>query len=252
MNEFQGKVALVTGGTSGIGRAAAIAYAREGAKVIVAGRRAAEGEETVQLVRAQGGEALFVPTDVAQEAQVKNLIGRTLEQFGRLDFAFNNAGVDQQPTPLLEQTVETYDQVMDINVKGVWLSMRHEIPAMLKTGGGAIVNTSSALGVIAFPGVEVYAASKHAVIGLTKSAAVEFGKQGIRINAVLPAAIETDMYRRFVGENAESKAAMTAMHPIGRIGTSEEIADAVIWLCSSKSSFVIGHSLLVDGGFTAQ
>ena len=252
MNEFQGKVALVTGGTAGIGRAAAIAYAREGAKVVVAGRRAAEGEATVQLVRAQGGEALFVPTDVAQEAQVKNLIGRTVEQFGRLDFAFNNAGIDQQPTPLLEQTVETYDQVMDINVKGVWLSMRHEIPAMLKTGGGAIVNTSSALGLIAFPGVEVYVASKHAVIGLTKSAAVEFGKQGIRINAVLPAVIETDMYRRFVGEKAEAIAAMAAMHPIGRIGTPEEIADAVIWLCSSKSSFVIGHSLLVDGGFTAQ
>ncbi len=252
MKEFQGKVALVTGGTSGIGRAAAIAYAREGAKVVVAGRRAAEGEETVQLVRAQGGQALFVPTDVAQEAQVKNLIGRTLEQFGRLDFAFNNAGIDQQPMPLLEQTEETYDQVMDINVKGVWLSMRHEIPAMLKSGGGAIVNTSSALGLIAFPGVEVYVASKHAVIGLTKSAAVEFGKQGIRINAVLPAAIETDMYRRFVGEKAEAIAAMAAMHPIGRIGTPEEIADAVIWLSSSKSSFVIGHSLLVDGGFTAQ
>jgi NAD(P)-dependent dehydrogenase (short-subunit alcohol dehydrogenase family) len=252
MNEFQGKVALVTGGTSGIGRAAAIAYAREGAKVVVAGRRAAEGEETARLVRAQGGEGLFVPTDVAQEAQVKNLIGRTLEQFGRLDFAFNNAGIDQPPRQFLEQEVETYDQVMDINVKGVWLSMRHEIPAMLKSGGGAIVNTSSALGVTALPGIEVYVASKHAVIGLTKSAAVEFGKQGIRINAVLPAAIETDMYRRFVGENAESKAALTAMHPIGRIGAPEEIADAVIWLSSSKSSFVIGHSLLVDGGFTAQ
>ena len=252
MNEFQGKVALVTGGTSGIGRAAAIAYAREGAKVVVAGRRAAEGEETVRLMRAQGGEGLFVPTDVAQEAQVKNLVARTLEQFGQLDFAFNNAGVDQQPTPLLEQTVETYERVMDINVKGVWLSMRHEIPAMLKSGGGAIVNTSSVAGVIAFPGIEVYAASKHAVIGLTKSAAVKFGKQGIRINAVLPAAIETDMYRRFVGEKAEASAAMTAMHPIGRIGTSEEIADAVIWLSSSKSSFVIGHRLLVDGGYTAQ
>src|SRR5436190_11340129 len=156
MNEFQGKVALVTGGTSGIGRAAAIAYAREGAKVVVAGRRAAEGEETVRLVRAQGREAMFVATDVAQEAQVKHLVGRTLEQFGRLDFAFNNAGIEQEPTPFLEQTVETYDQVMDINVKGVWLSMRHEIPAMLKSGGGAIVNTSSALGVIAFAGVGVY------------------------------------------------------------------------------------------------
>jgi NAD(P)-dependent dehydrogenase (short-subunit alcohol dehydrogenase family) len=252
MNEFQGKVALVTGGTSGIGRAAAIAYAREGAKVVVAGRRAAEGEETVRLVRAQGREATFVPTDVAQEAQVKNLIGRTLEQFGRLDFAFNNAGIEQEPRPFLEQTVETYDQIMDINVKGVWLSMRHEIPAMLKSGGGAIVNTSSVFGVISFPGIEVYVASKHAVIGMTKSAAVEFGKQGIRINVVLPGVIETDMYRRFVGENAERKAALTAGHPIGRIGTPEEIADAVIWLSSSRSSFVIGHSLLVDGGWTAQ
>src|SRR5207247_9992146 len=151
MNAFQGKVALVTGGTSGIGRAAAVAFAREGAKVVVAGRRAAEGEETVRRVRAEGGEAMFVPTDVAKEAQVKDLVGRTLEQFGRLDFAFNNAGIEQVPTPFLEQKVETYDQVMDINVKGVWLSMRHQIPAMLKTGGGAIVNTSSALGVIAFP-----------------------------------------------------------------------------------------------------
>jgi len=252
MNEFQGKVALVTGGTSGIGRAAAVAYAREGAKVVVAGRRAAEGEETVRLVRAQGREALFVPTDVSLEAQVKNLIGRTLEQFGRLDFAFNNAGIEQVPTPFLEQTEETYDQVMDINVKGVWLSMRHEIPAMLKSGGGAIVNTSSGLGVIALAGVEIYVASKHAVIGLTKSAALEFGNQGIRINAVLPAVIETDMYRRSLGENREAKTAFAAQHPIVRVGTPEEIVDAVIWLSSSKSSFVTGHSLLVDGGFTAQ
>src|SRR5271156_5012281 len=148
MNEFQGKVAIVTGGTSGIGRAAAIAFAREGANVVVAGRRAAEGEETVRLVRSQGREAIFVPTDVAQEAQVKRLIARTLEQFGRLDFAFNNAGIEQVPTPFIEQTMDTYNQVMDINVKGVWLSMRHEIPAMLKSGGGSIVNTSSALGLI--------------------------------------------------------------------------------------------------------
>ena len=252
MNEFQGKVALVTGGTSGIGRAAAIAYAKEGAKVVVAGRRAAEGEETVRLVRAQGREALFVPTDVAQEAQVKNLIRRTLEQFGRLDFAFNNAGIEQEPTPFLEQNEETYDRVMNINVKGVWLSMKYEIPAMLKTGGGSIVNTSSGLGVIGMPGIEVYVASKHAVIGLTKSAALEFGKQGIRVNAVLPAVIDTDMFQRFAGEKPEFRAQITALHPIGRIGKSEEIADAAIWLSSSKSSFVTGHSLLVDGGFTAQ
>jgi NAD(P)-dependent dehydrogenase (short-subunit alcohol dehydrogenase family) len=252
MNEFKGKVALVTGGTSGIGRAAALAFAREGAKVVVAGRRAAEGEETVRLVRAQSGEAIFVATDVAEEVQVKRLTDRTQEQFGRLDIAFNNAGVEQTPTPLLEQTVETYDQVMDINVKGVWLSMKYEIPAMLKSGGGAIVNTASVLGVIAFAGMDVYNASKHAVIGLTKSAALAFGKQGIRINAVLPAVIETDMYRRFAGEDPDRRASLAALHPIGRIGTPQEIADAVIWLSSDKSSFVIGHSLLVDGGFTAQ
>ncbi len=252
MNEFQGKVALVTGGTSGIGRAAAIAYAKEGAKVVVAGRRAAEGEETVRLVRAQGREALFVPTDVAQEAQVKNLIGRTLEQFGRLDFAFNNAGIEQEPTPFLEQDEETYDRVMDINVKGVWLSMKYEIQAMLKTGGGSIVNTSSGAGVIGMPDMEIYVASKHAVIGLTKSAALEFGKQGVRVNAILPGVVETEMFERFVGEKSELRAQMTAMHPIGRIGKPEEIAEAAIWLSSSKSSFVTGHSLMVDGGFTAQ
>jgi NAD(P)-dependent dehydrogenase (short-subunit alcohol dehydrogenase family) len=250
MNEFQGKVAIVTGGTSGIGRAAAIAYAREGARVVVAGRRAAEGQETVRLLQAKGGEGLFVTTDVSKAAQVKELVDRTMQKFGRLDFAFNNAGIEQEPTPFLDQDEETYDRVMDINVKGVWLSMKYEIPAMLKTGGGSIVNTSSALGVIAFPGVEIYTASKHAVIGLTKSAAVEFGKQGIRVNAVLPAAIE--MLERFVGGKPESRDHMTALHPIGRVGKSEEIADAAIWLSSSKSSFVTGHSLLVDGGFTAQ
>jgi NAD(P)-dependent dehydrogenase (short-subunit alcohol dehydrogenase family) len=252
MSEFSGKVALVTGGTSGIGRAAAVAFAREGAKVVVAGRRAAEGEETVRLVRKQGGEGVFVQADVAQESQVKNLIGRTLEKFGRLDIAFNNAGIEQIPAPFLEQTAQTYDQVMDINVKGVWLCMKFEIPAMLKSGGGSIVNTSSVAGVIGMAGAEVYVASKHAVIGLTKSAAVEFGKQGIRINAVLPAAIETDMFDRFIGNKADMKAGFAAMHPIGRVGTALEVAEAVIWLSSAKSSFVTGHSLLVDGGFTAQ
>ena len=252
MNEFQNKVAIVTGGTSGIGRAAAVAYAREGARVVVAGRRAAEGEETVRLLQAQGGEGFFVATDVSKAAQVKELVDRTMQEFGRLDFAFNNAGIEQEPTPFLEQNEETFDRVMDINVKGVWLSMKYEIPAMLKTGGGSIVNTSSSLGVVGMPGVEIYVASKHAVIGLTKSAAVEFGKHGIRINAVLPAAIETDMLQRFVGDKPESRAYMDAKHPIGRVGKPEEIADAAIWLSSGKSSFMTGHSLLVDGGFTAQ
>ena len=252
MNEFQDKVAIVTGATSGIGRAAAIAYAREGAKVVVAGRRATEGEETVRLLQAQGGEGIFVKTDVSKAVQVKELVERTLQKFGRLDIAFNNAGIEQVPLPFLEQDEETFDQVVDINAKGVWLCMKYEIPAMLKTGGGSIVNTASVFGVIGIPGNEIYIASKHAVIGLTKSAAVEFGKQGIRVNAILPGVVDTDMYQRFAGEKPEFRAQMNAMHPIGRIGKPEEMADAAIWLSSSKSSFVTGHSLLVDGGFIAQ
>ena len=159
--------ALVTGGTSGIGRAAAVAFAREGATVVVAGRRAVEGEDTVRLIREQGGEGIFLLTDVTQEPQVINLVGRTLERFGRLDFAFNKAGLEQGPTPFLEQTAQTFDQVMNVNVKGVWLSMKHEIPALLKSGGGAIVNTSSVFGLVGSAGAEIYIASKHAVIGLT-------------------------------------------------------------------------------------
>ena len=252
MNEFQDKVAIVTGATSGIGRAAAIAYAREGAKVVVAGRRATEGEETVRLLQAQGGEGIFVKTDVSKAVQVKELVERTLQKFGRLDIAFNNAGIEQVPLPFLEQDEETFDQVVDINAKGVWLCMKYEIPAMLKTGGGSIVNTASVFGVIGIPGNEIYIASKHAVIGLTKSAAVEFGKQGIRVNAILPGVVDTDMYQRFAGEKPEFRAQMTAMHPIGRIGKPDDIADAAIWLSSSKSSFVTGHSLMVDGGYTAQ
>jgi len=252
MNEFQDKVAIVTGATSGIGRAAAIAYAREGAKVVVAGRRATEGEETVRLLQAQGGEGIFVKTDVSKAVQLKELVERTLQKFGRLDIAFNNAGIEQVPLPFLEQDEETFDQVVDINAKGVWLCMKYEIPAMLKTGGGSIVNTASVFGVIGVPGNEIYIASKHAVIGLTKSAAVEFGKQGIRVNAILPGVVDTDMYQRFAGEKPEFRAQMTAMHPIGRMGKPDDIADAAIWLSSSKSSFVTGHSLMVDGGYTAQ
>ena len=252
MNEFQDKVAIVTGATSGIGRAAAIAYAREGAKVVVAGRRAREGEETVRLVQAPGGEGIFVKTDVSKAVQVKELVERTLQKFGRLDIAFNNAGIEQVPLPFLEQDEETFDRVVDINAKGVWLCMKYEIPAMLKTGGGSIVNTASVFGVIGIPGNEIYIASKHAVIGLTKSAAVEFGKQGIRVNAILPGVVDTDMYKRFAGDKPEFREQMNAMHPIGRIGKPEEMAEAAIWLSSSKASFVTGHSLMVDGGYTAQ
>src|SRR5438309_1436885 len=252
MSEFQGKVAIVTGGTSGIGRAAAVAYAREGARVVVAGRRAAEGEETVRLLRAQGGEGIFVKTDVSKAVQVKELVERTMQKFGRLDIAFNNAGIEQVPLPFLEQDEETFDQVVDINAKGVWLCMKYEIPAMHKAGGGSIVNTASVFGVLGIPGDEIYIASKHAVIGLTKSAAVEFGKQGIRVNAILPGVVDTDMYQRFAGHKPEFRAQMSAMHPIGRIGMPEDMADAASWLLSSKAAVVTGHSLMVDGGYTAQ
>ena len=212
MNEFQNKVAIVTGATSGSGRAAAIAYAREGAKVVVAGRRAAEGEETVRLLKAEGGEGIFVMTDVSKAVQVKELVERTLQKFGRLDIAFNNAGIEQVPNPFLEQDEETFDQVVDINAKGVWLSMKYEISAMLKTGGGAIVNTASVFGVIGVPGNEIYIASKHAIVGLTKSVAVEFGKQGIRVNAILPGVVDTDMYQRFAGDKPEVRAQWLALH----------------------------------------
>ena len=253
MAEFTGKVAIVTGGSAGIGRATAVAFAREGAKVVVASRRVEEGEETVHLIRQAGSDGLFIKTDVAKAADVRTMVEKTVATYGRLDYAFNNAGVvEPKPGPLVEQTEEAFDQIVNVNVKGVWLSMKYEIPEMLKHGGGAIVNMSSVAGMVGFPGVGIYVASKHAVIGLTKTAALEYSKSGVRVNAVNPGAIETDMLAHVAGGNAEARAQMGAMHPIGRIGKPEEVADAVIWLCSDKASFVTGHSLLVDGGLTAQ
>jgi NAD(P)-dependent dehydrogenase (short-subunit alcohol dehydrogenase family) len=253
MAAFTGKVAIVTGGSAGIGRATAVAFAREGAKVVVASRRVEEGEETVHLIRQAGSDGLFIKTDVAKAADVRTMVEKTVATYGRLDYAFNNAGVvEPKPGPLVEQTEEAFDQIVNVNVKGVWLSMKYEIPEMLKHGGGAIVNMSSVAGMVGFPGVGIYVASKHAVIGLTKTAALEYSKSGVRVNAVNPAAIETDMLAHVTGGNAEAMAQMGAMHPIGRIGKPEEVADAVIWLCSDKASFVTGHSLLVDGGLTAQ
>ena len=245
-------MALITGGTSGRGRVTAVAFAREGATVVVTGRREREGQETVDIIKKAGGEAIFVKTDVAKEPDVKAMVEKTVATYGHLDYAFNNAGIEQLPTPLVEQEEETFDQIIDINVKGVWLSMKYEIPQMLKNGGGAIVNTASVAGLIGFPGIPIYIASKHAVLGLTKSVALEYAKSGIRINAVSPAAIETDMVDRFVGEEGDARQQLAAMHPVGRMGKPEEIADAVIYLCSDKASFITGQSLAVDGGFTVQ
>ena len=251
MASLSGKVAIVTGGSSGIGKATAIAFAREGAKVVVASRREKEGQETVKQVQLAGSEGFFIKTDVSKETDVSAMVEKTIATYGHLDYAFNNAGIEQIPTPLVEQTEETFDQVMDINVKGVWLCMKHQIPQMLVSGGGAIVNMSSISGMIGASGLPIYVASKHAVLGLTKSVALEYAKEGIRINAVCPGMIETDLLDR-VFANQEVKERLIAMHPIGRVGKPEEIAEAVVWLCSDKASFVTGQSLPLDGGYVAQ
>ena len=249
MSQFTGKVALITGGNAGIGRATAIEFAKQGAKVVVSGRREKEGHDVIAEIKALGGEAIFVKTDVSKESDVKVMIEQTLATFARLDFAFNNAGVEQMVTPLPEQTEEAYDQIMDINVKGVWLSLKHEIPAMLKTGGGAIVNNSSVAGLVGAATAPIYVASKHAVNGLTKSVALEYAKQNIRVNAVAPGAIETRMYRDFA---VTPEVRQMLEGPMGRIGQPEEIASTVVWLCSDGASFITGQILPVDGGYTAQ
>jgi NAD(P)-dependent dehydrogenase (short-subunit alcohol dehydrogenase family) len=252
MINFAGKVALVTGGTSGIGRATAIAYAQQQAKVVVAGRRVEEGEETVRLIKDAGGEALFVRTDVTQESEVKAMVDQAIRVFGRLDIAFNNAGTHGEAPSLIEQADAEYDRMMNANVKGVWLSMKYEIAHMLRQGGGAIVNTSSILGVIAMPSVPLYTASKYAVVGLTKAAALQYAKSSIRINAVGPGAIETDMFENATGGQDEAKAYMAGLHPMGRVGKPVEVANAVVWLSSDSASFVTGEILMVDGGYVAQ
>jgi NAD(P)-dependent dehydrogenase (short-subunit alcohol dehydrogenase family) len=251
MRQFAGRVVLVTGGNAGIGRATAAEFARQGAQVVVSGRREKEGRAVVAEIEASGGEAIFIKTDVSKESDVKALIERTLAKFGRLDCAFNNAGVEQALTPLPDQTEETYDQIMDINVKGVWLSLKHEIPAMLKTGGGAVVNNASVAGLLGFATAPVYVASKHAVVGLTKAVALEYAKQNVRVNAVAPGAIETRMFHDFATA-PEVKQMLESAHPIGRIGQPQEVASAVLWLCSAGASFVTGQIVPIDGGYTAQ
>jgi len=252
MKEFEGKVALVTGGGSGIGRATAMAFAREGAQVVIGNRNVERGEETVSIIREAGGTASFKRTDVMVAAEVEALVEDAVKTCGRLDIAFNNAGIEGEVKPtLIDHTEANFDLVMDINVKGVWLSMKYEIPQMLKTGGGAIVNCSSVAGVIGFPGIGIYSASKHAVIGLTKAAALEYSARGIRVNAVNPAVIDTEMVDRLADGMNMKKDDMTTFHPIGRLGRVEEVAEAVLWLCSDKASFVTGHSRMIDGGLTA-
>jgi NAD(P)-dependent dehydrogenase (short-subunit alcohol dehydrogenase family) len=246
--DLNNKVAIVTGGTSGIGRDAAVLFAEAGAKVVVAGRRETEGKETVDMIRAKGGDGLFVKADVSKSADVQALVKKTVDKFGRLDTAFNNAGVEGSWMPMVDLPEEEWDRVLDINLKGVFLCMKYEVPEMIKAGGGTIVNMSSVAGLMGTPAAAPYGASKHGVIGLTRTAALEYAKQKIRVNAVCPAVIESPMENRLFGEPEAHKFAVS-MHPLGRIGTPREVAEAVLWMCSEKSSFMTGHYMVIDGGF---
>lgn len=249
--ELQGRVAIVTGGTSGIGRDAAVLFAKSGAKVVVAGRREAEGKETIDLIRATAGDGLFVKTDVSKAAEVQALVQKTVEKYGRLDVAFNNAGIEGAWIPIAEQSEEDWDRTIDINLKGVWLCLKFEIQQMLKQGGGgAIVNMASVAGLIGSAGAATYCASKHGVMALTKSAALETARSGIRVNVVCPAVIETPMGERIFGAPEMKKYAL-GLHPIGRFGKPMEVAEAVLWMCSDRASFMTGQSLVLDGGFLA-
>jgi NAD(P)-dependent dehydrogenase (short-subunit alcohol dehydrogenase family) len=247
---FAEKVVLITGGTSGIGRATAVAFAGQGANVVVAGRRDREGEESVRLVEKAGGKGLFIRADVTAEDQIAALVTRTIEHFGRLDFAFNNAGIGGEGGAGIANTGEVFDRIMDINVRGVFFGMKHQIPAILQSGGGAIVNNASILGLKPAPGSPIYSASKFAVVGLTKSVALEFAAKGVRVNAVCPAIIETEMTQRLRSDD-ETRNSLLQRHPIGRFGQPEEVAAAVLYLCSPGATFITGVALPLDGGFAA-
>jgi NAD(P)-dependent dehydrogenase (short-subunit alcohol dehydrogenase family) len=247
-NSFADKVVLITGGTAGIGRATAVAFARHGAHVVVSGRREAEGEESVAFVQKVGGEGLFVRADVSRDEDVAALVTRTVEHFGRLDIAFNNAGVLERGLTT-DITAESYEHIFGINVRGVAFGLKHQIAAMLKNGGGSIVNNASVFGIRPYPELSLYSASKFAVIGLTKTAALEYAARGIRVNAVCPAIIETDM-TAVDREDEQTRNDLLLMHPVRRFGSPEEVADAVLWLSSPGSGFVTGVALPVDGGFT--
>lgn len=248
---FARKVAFVTGAGSGIGRAAALAFAREGASVAVADVSERGNQESARMIEEFGGRALAVTCDVTRTEDVKAALDKAVEAFGRLDFAFNNAGSEQPIMATADLSEQEWDRFVDINLRGVFLCMKHEIPLMLRNGGGVIVNTSSGAGVKGFKGQAAYAAAKHGVIGLTKSAALDYASQNIRINAVCPGIIETSMMDRFTGGTAEGRERVIAQEPVRRMGKPDEIASAVVWLCSDPAAFVIGHAMVIDGGQTA-
>lgn len=247
---FTGKVAFITGAGSGIGRATALAFARDGANVVVADIAEQNIQDTVRLIEELGGRALTVTCDVQRSKDVQAALHTTIETFGRLDVAFNNAGVEHATTAMADLTEEEWDRIVAINLRGVFLCMKYEIPLMLKHGGGTIVNTSSGAGVKGFKGGAAYVAAKHGVVGLSKAAALDYATQNIRINAVCPGIIATPMMDRFTGGTDEGRQGAIAQEPIGRMGQPEEIANAVLWLCSDAASFVVGHAMVVDGGQT--
>ncbi len=251
---LEGKVSLVTGAASGIGRATSLVMSREGAAVVVSDVNADGAEETLSAIKEAGGDGMFVHADVSRPDDVAALVAQVASAYGRLDCAYNNAGIEGYMAGRLHEYPENqWDRLMDINLKGVWLCLKHEIPQMMEQGGGAIVNTASAAGLVGSRRLSAYVASKHAVVGLTKAAALEYARDGIRVNAVCPGIIDTPMVRRLIGgREADYEAAIPSRQPIGRLGTPEEIAESVTWLCSDAASLVTGLAMAVDGGFTAQ
>ena len=248
---FEGKVALVTGGASGIGRASALAFARHGAKVIIADTATGGGEETVRMIKEAGGEALFVEADVTKAADIEALVDKAVATYGRLEYAHNNAGIEGMVASTADYTEEVWDRTIATNLKGVWLCMRYEIRQMLRQGGGVIVNTSSGAGLKGASDLPAYVSSKHGVVGLTRSAALEYAKAGIRINAVCPGIIRTSMFERLHLGDPQGEEKAVARIPLGRLGTPDDVANAVLWLCSDASSYISGHALVVDGALLA-
>jgi len=252
MGALDGKVALVTGAASGIGRQSALAFARAGAKVVVSDVTVDAGEETVQMIKKAGGEAFFVKADVSKSGDVKALVEKAVEKYGKLDCAHNNAGIEGVLGPCGECTEENWDKTIAINLTGVFLCCKAEIAQFLKQGGGVIVNTASVAGLVGFAGIPAYTASKHGVNGLTKQIALDYATQNIRVNSVCPGVIQTPMIDRFTGGDPEALKAFAATEPVGRLGQPEEIADAVVYLCTDQASFITGINMPVDGGFIAQ